>query len=84
MDRAMQVLKEEDVLLQILKAYYRWKHVFEKPTGNDTLLEHKPWDHEIILEEGKTLPFLPIYGLLEPQLKAVREYIDENLAKGYI
>ena len=27
---------------------------------------------------------MPIYGLSEPQLKAVREYIDENLAKGYI
>jgi hypothetical protein len=84
MNRTMQVPKEEDVLLQIPKAYHRWKHLFEKPTGKQTLPEHKPWDHEIILEEGKTPPFLPIYGLSEPQLKAVREYIDENLAKGYI
>jgi hypothetical protein len=84
MKRAMQVPKEEDVLLQIPKAYHRWKHLFEKPADNAALPEHQPWDHEIILEEGKTPPLLPIYGLSEPQLKAVKEYIDENLAKGYI
>jgi transposase InsO family protein len=84
MKRAMQVPKEEDVLLQIPKVYHRWRHIFEKPADSATLPEHQPWDHEIILEEGKTPPFLPIYGLSEPQLKAVREYINENLAKGYI
>ena len=84
MDRAMKAPKEEDVLLQIPKAYHKWKHIFEKPTGEQSLPEHKSWDHEIILEEGKTPPFLPIYALSEPQLKATREYIDENLAKKYI
>lgn len=84
MKRAMQVTKKEDVLSLVPKVYHRWRHMFEKPADQAALPEHKPWDHKIDLEEGKQPPFLPIYGLSEPQLKAVREYVDENLAKGYI
>jgi len=36
------------------------------------------------LEPGKQPLFGPIYNLSEPELKTLKEYIDENLAKGFI
>jgi hypothetical protein len=36
------------------------------------------------LEEGKKLLFLSIILLLEEKLKLFREYLDENLVKGFI
>ncbi|EAL22396.1 hypothetical protein CNBB2750 [Cryptococcus deneoformans B-3501A] len=35
-------------------------------------------------EEGKNPPFGPIYNLSETELEALREYLDENLKKGFI
>ncbi|KAH0604507.1 uncharacterized protein H6S33_006884 [Morchella sextelata] len=46
---------------------------------------HRPsHDIEIVLEEGKRPPYGPIYGLSQIELKALREYLDENLPKGFI
>ncbi|EAL17174.1 hypothetical protein CNBN1990 [Cryptococcus deneoformans B-3501A] len=50
----------------------------------DTLPEHRSFDHHIPLEEGKNPPFGPIYNLSETELEALREYLDENLKKGFI
>jgi predicted transport protein len=36
------------------------------------------------LVNGKALEVQPIYSLSKRELKALRKYIDENLAKGYI
>ena len=36
------------------------------------------------MEEGKELPFSPIYQISEADLRTLREYIDENLKKGFI
>jgi len=38
----------------------------------------------IPIKEGKSPPFGPIYQLLEKELKVLKEYINENLAKGFI
>jgi len=45
---------------------------------------HRPYDHKIQLEPGTTPPFGPLYTLSETELKALDEYIKENLTKGYI
>jgi hypothetical protein len=50
----------------------------------NALPEHKPWDHEIILQEGKQPTFGLIYGLSEKELSTLRDYIKDNLEKGYI
>lgn len=50
----------------------------------EALPKHQPWDHEIPLEPGKTPAFKKIYPMNEQQLKALREYLDENLKKGFI
>ena len=48
------------------------------------LPEHKPWDHEIVLQEGKEAPFGPIYQLSEKEQAALKEFIAEFLRKGWI
>jgi RNase H-like domain found in reverse transcriptase/Reverse transcriptase (RNA-dependent DNA polymerase)/Integrase zinc binding domain/Integrase core domain/Chromo (CHRromatin Organisation MOdifier) domain/Retroviral aspartyl protease len=50
----------------------------------DTLPPHRPYDHAIELEPGTSPPFGPIYSLSATELHALREYLDENLAKGFI
>lgn len=41
-------------------------------------------EHSIPLEEGKTAPYGPIYPLSGKELMALRAYLDEALAKGWI
>ena len=63
--------------------YREFSDVFEKCNA-DRLPEHRPYDCPIDLIDGACPPFGPIYGLSEPELDALRGYIDENLAKGFI
>lgn len=48
------------------------------------LPEHRKYDCSIDLQEGAQPPFGPIYSLSRPELLALRNYIDENLASGFI
>ena len=41
-------------------------------------------DHSIPLEKGAKPQFGPIYNLSETELKALKEYIEMNLVKGFI
>ncbi|RAL65789.1 hypothetical protein DID88_005454 [Monilinia fructigena] len=70
--------------LMIPEQYKKYEHVFKEPGIHEALPEHKPWDHEIILEEGKMPVHTPIYSMSADELKTLREYIDDNLAKGWI
>ena len=63
--------------------YREFSDVFEKKNA-DRLPEHRSYDCPIDLLDGASPPFGPIYGLSEPELEALRTYIDENLAKGFI
>jgi hypothetical protein len=65
------------------RQYHNYLNLFRKPAAAK-LPEHKTYDHEIPLVPGKSPPFGPMYGLSEPELKALREYIDENLARSFI
>ena len=58
-------------------------NVFENRNA-DQLPAHCPYDCPIKLQEGAHPPFGPIYGLSEPELEALRMYLDENLSKGFI
>jgi hypothetical protein len=57
--------------------------VFEKKNAN-TLSKHQPYDYTIDLVEGTQPSFRPIYILSQGKLVALREYINENLEKGFI
>jgi hypothetical protein len=63
--------------------YERYKRLFQNELEMG-LPEHSRWDHEIPLKPGTQPKFHPIYGLDEEKLTVLREYIDENLKKGYI
>ena len=70
--------------LEIPREYQKWKRLFEEEAGKEALPKHQPWDHEIKLEPGKEPTFGPIYAQSEKELKALRKYLDDNMAKGFI
>jgi hypothetical protein len=50
----------------------------------DTLPPHRPYDLSIDLEDGKKPPFGPLYSLSELELKALSDWLEDNLSKGFI
>ena len=75
----LQFKKTANIVIQ----YQDFVDVFEKKNV-DMLLEHRPYDCPIDLQEGAKPPFGPIYNLSENELQALRDYIDENLGKKFI
>jgi hypothetical protein len=75
--------QSEPKLVKLPEKYKDFVDVFEK-NKVDQLLEHRPYDCPIDLEEGHSPPFGPIYGLSKPELQALRDYLTENLAKGFV
>ena len=57
--------------------------VFSK-VESERLPLRKPYDHAIDLEPGKVPPYSKIYPLAPSERDALREFVDENLRKGYI
>ena len=50
----------------------------------DRLPAHRPYGCLIKLQAGEHPPFGPLYGLSEPEHEALRTYLANNLAKGFI
>jgi transposase InsO family protein len=75
---------EKRVTPDIPAEYREFEKLFQEELGAEALPKHQPWDHEIILEEGKQPTFGPIYGMSEKELASIREYIDVNMKKGFI
>ena len=46
--------------------------------------EYVLWDYKIDLKPKITLKFFPTYKLMEIKNLALREFVKENLRKGYI
>jgi hypothetical protein len=77
-------LGDEPSPLSVIPAkYHAYLDVFSKEDA-DKLPPHRPYDHSIDLEPGTQPPFGPLYTLSEVELKALRDWLDENLAKGFI
>ena len=79
-----RVIEGSHVPSDIPEQYSKWKRLFQEEENANALPRHQPWDHEIRLEPGKQPTFGPIYALSEKELKTLREYLDENLARGFI
>ena len=75
--------EEEKIKRLLPKEYHEFMPLFKKAVA-DVLPPHRQYDHKITLKEGFTPPFGPIYSLSIPELKALREWLDENLSKGFI
>ena len=77
-------LAQASVLKQIPAAYKEYESLFREGPENEELPKHQPWDHEIPLVPGKTPMFGPLYQASGKELAAIKEFIDESLAKGSI
>src|SRR5215469_2061728 len=74
---------EEMLPSHIPSCYHDFANIFSKIKA-DKLPPHRPYDHSIELEPGSTVPFGPIYRLSETELQALRDFIEEFSAKGFI
>ena len=63
--------------------YQDFSDVFDKKLA-DKLTPHWSFDHTIPLVEGKIPPFGPIYSLSITKQAALKDYIENNLEKGFI
>uniref|UniRef100_A0A8C5WGQ2 ribonuclease H n=1 Tax=Leptobrachium leishanense TaxID=445787 RepID=A0A8C5WGQ2_9ANUR len=69
--------------LEVPEPYQAFSHVFEKK-GADTLPPHRPYDCPVDLLPGAPIPYGRLYPLSEPELLVLKDYIDDNLQKGFI
>jgi hypothetical protein len=67
----------------IPSTYRDFLDIFRKKKA-ETLPPHRTTDHAIDLELGTKLPYGRIYSLSEVELKALKAYIETNLASGFI
>ena len=84
LDHKVRSIQGSNAPLEIPREYQKWKRLFEEEAGKEALPKHQPWDYEIKLELGKEPTFGPIYAQSERELKALRKYLDDNTAKGFI
>jgi hypothetical protein len=74
----------EELKKKVPAKYHSEIEVFVKQEA-DKLRPHGPEDHEIRLPEGTIAPFARNYKPMSAQeLEAVKKYLDEQLAKGFI
>jgi len=81
--RSTLVDKPPSVESVVPKEYHGFLDVFSKRSAN-TLAPHRPFNHRIPLTEGVQSHFGPIYLLSSVEQNALKEYIEENLEKGFI
>jgi len=70
-------------LSSVPEEYHDFADVFDKAKA-DTLAPHRPYDLKINLDEDSTPPLGHMYSLSQTELIALREFIDEHLATGFI
>jgi len=74
----------DDNIQELLPAkLQQFKDAFDEVADNK-LPSYQPCDCEISLKPDSTLFYRPIYLLKEKESIALKEYINENLAKGFI
>ena len=74
---------EEKVKKLVPKEFYQWIKVFGKKQS-ERMPMRKIWDHMIETKEGFVLRKGKVYPLLREERKEVREFVQEQLKKGYI
>lgn len=74
---------EEDLTTKLPPEFQDFADVFS-PKEAERLPPHRPYDHDIKLQDGKVPPFGPLYPMSREELKVLKEWIEENLRKGFI
>jgi hypothetical protein len=80
-DEALQQ-EGDELRLQLPTSIRDYADVFS-PKKADKLPPHRSYDHEIRLTSDKKLPFGKIYSMSCEELQTLRDWLDENLRKGF-
>ena len=67
----------------VLENFHRWIKVFGKKQS-ERMPTRKLWDHTIDIKEGFILRKGKMYPLSREEKEKVREFVKEQLRKGYI
>jgi Reverse transcriptase (RNA-dependent DNA polymerase) len=63
--------------------YWPYIDVFSK-IESDKLPPHRSYDHRIELTESNRLSYSPLYKMTAEELEIIKQYLIDNLAKGFI
>ncbi|KAG5735334.1 hypothetical protein E4T56_gene11036 [Termitomyces sp. T112] len=75
---------EEQILSEVVPPeYHKFADVFSKGSAKE-LPPHRSYDHQIDLEEGTSPPFGKIYNMSKIKLRALNEYLNDMLGKGFM
>ena len=67
-----------------LPEWLKHQHDVFSKSDSRKLPPHRDIDHKIVLKEGSQPPFGKLYGMTREELIALREWLKDNLAKGFI
>jgi hypothetical protein len=82
LDEALQQ-EGDELKLQLLTVLQDYADVFSLKKA-DKLPPHRSYDYEIRLTSDKKLPFGKIYSMSCEELQTLRDWLNENLWKGFI
>ena len=82
-EKALAPKKHTDPAAKVPVDHHKHLDVFSRKEA-DKLAEHRPYDHKIVLEEGKQPGFGPLYGMSRNELQVLQKYLNEMLSKGFI
>ena len=75
---------DEECVRRVLPTIYReYQDMFSK-AASDLLPPHRSYDHKIELTTDNNLKFSPLYGHSSEELKILKQYLIDNLSKGFI
>jgi transposase InsO family protein len=81
--KTIAVVVEDEVSSQVPDCYSDFYDVFSK-AESDKLPPHRSYDHKIVLEEERDLGFGPLYKMTTEELEVTKQYLVDNLDKGFI
>lgn len=76
-------VSDSELATQLPPEFSEFWDVFS-PKEAERLPPHRSYDHDIKLLPGKTPPFGGLYAMSRDELRALKEWIEENLRKGFI
>jgi hypothetical protein len=83
MEEAAETTNEELISRKLPSGYQDLVDIFSRK-DSDELPPHRTIDHKIVLTQENTLSLSPLYRMSTAELQAVRQYLLDNLHKGFI
>ncbi|KAF5013432.1 hypothetical protein FDECE_563, partial [Fusarium decemcellulare] len=74
---------KDERLKNVPEAFRKYQKLFT-PEEETTLPQHTEYDLEIVLKDGKSPRFYPIYSLAQTELKELDTWLRDMLRKGHI